>query len=135
MKEGWWLSFFRDATFPLSELTNDADTRREVRELVRVLPCPRGSRVLAVACGIGRHAIPLAAEGFAVTGVDGSPSYLREARRRAARAKAPVRFLRRDMRALGLPPAFDAVTIESLCERGEALGHKRRPPGRYVYVI
>jgi len=31
--------------------------------------------------------------------------------------------------------AFDAVTIESLCERGEALGHKRRPPGRYVYVI
>ncbi|MBX7197596.1 MAG: Rrf2 family transcriptional regulator [Sandaracinaceae bacterium] len=31
--------------------------------------------------------------------------------------------------------AFDAITIEQLCERGEALGHKRRPPGRYVYVI
>jgi len=31
--------------------------------------------------------------------------------------------------------AFDSVTIESLCERGEALGHKRRPPSRYVYVI
>ena len=31
--------------------------------------------------------------------------------------------------------AFDSITIEQLCERGEALGHKRRPPGRYVYVI
>lgn len=31
--------------------------------------------------------------------------------------------------------AFDAITIEQLCERGETLGHKRRPPGRYVYVI
>jgi Rrf2 family protein len=30
---------------------------------------------------------------------------------------------------------FDAVTIESLCERGEALGYRRKPPNRYVYVI
>jgi len=110
MKSGWWRSFFREATFPLAELTNDADTRREVRELVRLLPCPRGSRILDVACGIGRHAIPLAKEGFEVTGVDWSSSYLWEARRRASRAKVPVRFLRRDMRALGLPAEFDAVT-------------------------
>lgn len=30
---------------------------------------------------------------------------------------------------------FDEVTIEQLCERGEALGFRRRPPSRYVYVI
>lgn len=30
---------------------------------------------------------------------------------------------------------FDAKTIEDLCERGEALGYRRRPPSRYVYVI
>ena len=30
---------------------------------------------------------------------------------------------------------FDEVTIEDLCERGEALGYRRRPPNRYVYVI
>lgn len=30
---------------------------------------------------------------------------------------------------------FDDVTIEDLCERGEALGYRRRPPNRYVYVI
>jgi len=30
---------------------------------------------------------------------------------------------------------FDEVSIEDLCERGEALGHRRSPPGRYVYMI
>ena len=30
---------------------------------------------------------------------------------------------------------FDAITIERLCERGEALGVRRKPPHRYVYVI
>jgi Rrf2 family protein len=30
---------------------------------------------------------------------------------------------------------FDGRTIEDLCERGEALGFRRRPPSRYVYVI
>lgn len=30
---------------------------------------------------------------------------------------------------------FDDVTIEALCERGEALGYRRKPPNRYVYVI
>ena len=30
---------------------------------------------------------------------------------------------------------FDGKTIEDLCERGEALGYRRRPPSRYVYVI
>lgn len=30
---------------------------------------------------------------------------------------------------------FDAITIEHLIERGEALGHRRRPPAGYVYVI
>ena len=30
---------------------------------------------------------------------------------------------------------FDAMSIEDLCERGEALGFRRKPPSRYVYVI
>jgi Rrf2 family protein len=30
---------------------------------------------------------------------------------------------------------FDAVTIEALCERGEAMGFRRKPPSRYVYVL
>jgi Rrf2 family protein len=30
---------------------------------------------------------------------------------------------------------FDALTIQDLCERGVAAGHRKRPPNGYVYVI
>ncbi|MBC7172080.1 MAG: Rrf2 family transcriptional regulator [Polyangiaceae bacterium] len=30
---------------------------------------------------------------------------------------------------------FDSITIEDLCERGEANGVRRKPPRRYVYSI
>ena len=30
---------------------------------------------------------------------------------------------------------FDAISLEDLCARGEALGVRRKPPHRYVYVI
>jgi Rrf2 family transcriptional regulator, iron-sulfur cluster assembly transcription factor len=30
---------------------------------------------------------------------------------------------------------LDAVTLEALCDRGEAIGVRRRPPRRYVYSI
>lgn len=30
---------------------------------------------------------------------------------------------------------LDAITLEDLCERGEAIGVRRRPPRRYVYSI
>lgn len=35
----------------------------------------------------------------------------------------------------GIDACFDAVTLETLCERGEALGYRRQAPSRYVYVI
>ena len=37
--------------------------------------------------------------------------------------------------SLGIEACFDAVTIEALVARGEALGQRRRPPAGYVYVI
>lgn len=30
---------------------------------------------------------------------------------------------------------FDAISVQTLVERGEALGQRRRPPAGYVYVI
>ena len=37
--------------------------------------------------------------------------------------------------AARIEAVFDERTIEDLCERGEALGFRRRPPSKYVYVI
>src|SRR5262249_4842767 len=45
-------------------------TRDEVAGIARRLPLPGFRRVLDVCCGPGRHAAPLAAAGYDVTGVD-----------------------------------------------------------------
>jgi len=44
----------------------------------------RGSLVLDLACGIGRHSVALAESGFRVVGVDLSPAYITRARELAA---------------------------------------------------
>ena len=49
-----------------------------------------GGPVLELACGTGRIAIPLAKEGFAVTGIDLSRAMLAEARDKAARESVSV---------------------------------------------
>ena len=54
-----------------------------------------GPRLLELACGTGRLTIPLAREGFAVTGLDLSPEMLRIAERKLEREPPEVRERRR----------------------------------------
>ena len=76
---------------------------------------PPDGKVLDVACGIGRHAIPLARRGYRVTGIDLSPLFIEKARERADIAQADAEFLVGDMRALeatvGQRAPFDATII------------------------
>lgn len=69
--------------------------------------------VLDVACGVGRHAVPMGKAGFDVLGLDLSPKYLDAARKRAADAGVEdrVRFDEFDMRDLqSLDYEADLVT-------------------------
>ncbi len=66
-------------------------------------------RVLDLGCGTGNHDFPLAARGYAVTGLDRSASQLRVARTKAKAADADVRFVRGDMRRIELGGSFDAA--------------------------
>lgn len=68
-----------------------------------------GGRVLDLACGQGRHAVPLAAAGFSVVGLDFQEPLLREARLAAERAGVSLPLVRGDMRALPFSEEFDAV--------------------------
>ena len=77
-----------------------ADIARRIRE-----EHPRARTVLDVACGTGEHARLLAAQGFAVDGVDLNREFLR-----LARLKHPAgRFYEADMREFDLPDRYDAV--------------------------
>ncbi|HSP17230.1 MAG TPA: class I SAM-dependent methyltransferase [Thermoanaerobaculia bacterium] len=61
---------------------------------------PDGREVLDLACGAGRHAIPLSRAGYGMTAVDLSPAFLAMARKTAETAGVAVDWQRRDMRDL-----------------------------------
>jgi ubiquinone/menaquinone biosynthesis C-methylase UbiE len=90
------------------------EAREQALAAARLGACPPGGALLDVACGFGRHAVPLAAEGFRVTGVDRSATLLDEARRRAADVAEQdadrLAFVAADYRELPFEDgAFDAA--------------------------
>lgn len=84
-------------------------TLREVDGIVVLLNLASGARILDLACGTGRIAIPLAQRGFEVTGLDLSTELLARAKDEAANAGAEVRWIHSDMRAITFQNEFDAV--------------------------
>lgn len=82
---------------------------REAALIKKVLHLRKGQRVLDCPCGLGRIGRELARLGLDVTGVDLTASYIRRARRRAARRGLAVRFMQGDMRELPFNGEFHAV--------------------------
>lgn len=84
--------------------------------------------VLDIGCGLGDNAIYLASRGHSVTGLDGSPAAVEEARRRAAAAGVSVTFDVADATDLtGYDGRFDTV-VDS------ALYHCLDDDGRQAYI-
>lgn len=76
--------------------------------------CAGVGRVLELGCGDGRIAVPLAAHGLRVTGLDRDVARLDEARHAASVARVPDAFLRLvqgDMASFDLGERFDRVLI------------------------
>jgi SAM-dependent methyltransferase len=73
-----------------------------------------GGPILEAACGTGRLAIPLAAAGYAVVGVDSSPEMLAVARARLATALPTAErltLLLADVRGLDVPQRFGLAIL------------------------
>ena len=77
-----------------------------LREQFAIQP---GERVLDIPCGAGRHAVPLAELGYAVTGFDISAQFLTEARRFAQQRGVSVDWRLGDMCTLAFDSEFDAA--------------------------
>jgi SAM-dependent methyltransferase len=106
----WFETFFGPDYFAIYEgFFTPEGTAADIAGITALLGLAPGARVLDLACGHGRHAIPLAERGFAVTGYDLSAEMLGRARASAVACGAAVRFVRGDMRALPFAAEFDAV--------------------------
>jgi len=137
------MDFYEDAFYRVAPQQLTAERQEaELQLIVRALELPPGARLLDVGCGYGRHAIPLARRGYAVTGLDLSRASLRVARRSAREAGLRVRWLRRDMRDIPAADYFQAAicmgafgVLETDEEDARALAAVRgalQPGGRFL---
>lgn len=114
-----WQAFF-DAHAPHYDANPfTGHTKAEIDFFLGLFPLPKGSTVLDVGCGTGRHAVELAKRGYRVTGVDLSEGMLAVARAKAAVDGLDVRFLQADATQFESEEKFDAAIC--LCEGGPGL--------------
>lgn len=99
--EPFWDQAFRDDARPFGPPS------AEVLELcARLPPC---ARVLDLGCGDGRNALPLAAAGHRVTGVDISKSGIEALRRRADAEGLEMEIVTADLRTFSPAGLYDLV--------------------------
>lgn len=103
----WWEDFFEGlmtdfwrAAAPVDAAGPEADF---IERHLRLAP---GARVLDVPCGHGRLALPLAARGYRVTGLDISRDLLAAARLSGEGARLEVDWRQGDMREIGEAGAY-----------------------------
>ena len=77
----------------------------------RWLPKNKDARILELCCGTGRLTLPIAKDGYDITGVDFTASMLEQAQAKAAEAGLDIAFIEADMRTLDLPDTYDLIFI------------------------
>jgi SAM-dependent methyltransferase len=108
----WWRTFFDEAGGWASvhdAVISAEETQEQVETVARLLGLEPGLRVLDVACGDGRTAVPLAQRGLRVTGVELNARLLDRARAAAERLGLNVEWRQADMRELAWARDFDAA--------------------------
>lgn len=105
----WHKDFFRNSFYNPASPAAVEKAPSEAAFVLRQLKLKKGSALLDLCCGPGRHAVEFAKKGLAVTGYDFSGEYLEEAAARAKKKKISLRLLRGDMRQLKFSGEFDAA--------------------------
>lgn len=107
----WFSEVFEETWVRLLPAEYPGRCRREAAFAAESLRLAHGAQVLDVGCGVGLHAIDLAARGAQVTGFDLSRVLLEVAAAEARRHNIGVRFAQGDMRLVSFEAQFDAVTL------------------------
>ncbi|WP_058302272.1 SAM-dependent methyltransferase [Gorillibacterium timonense] len=141
MAEAWYEKSFGQDYLLVYKHRDMMGAQAEASRMTGWLHLDPGSHVFDLCCGMGRHSLALAEEGYRVTGMDLSDVLLEEARRLDVRHQ--VEWVKGDMRAVPLEGPFDAVVnlftsfgyFETDAENGAVLreiGRLLRPGGRFL---
>ena len=75
------------------------------------MPKNKDAQILELCCGSGRLTIPIAKDGYRISGVDFTPSMLAQAEAKASKAGLAIDFIEADIRMLDLPDKYDLIFI------------------------
>ena len=75
------------------------------------LPKNADAKILELCCGTGRLTIPIAKDGYDITGIDYTSSMLEQAKLKAFEAGLDIRFIEADIRTLNLQEKYDLIFI------------------------
>jgi SAM-dependent methyltransferase len=121
------LEEFRDPETYDVEVENFDEDRPLIEQWAREL----GGPLLDLACGTGRVALRLAAQGYQVTGVDIVPEMIAHARRKAAERAVSVEWVVADARAFQLHRQFPFIFM--VCMRFNFFG--REPTWKGCWLV
>jgi len=106
----WYQTFFGEDYLRIYAPFLPAErTAREVAGITNLLNLPAGSAILDLCCGHGRHAIPLAQQGYQLTGQDLSEAFLQRAKNEAITLGVKARWVLGDMKTIPFENEFDAI--------------------------
>lgn len=75
------------------------------------LPKDKHAQILELCCGTGRLTLPIAQDGYNISGVDYTSSMLEKAKAKASEAGLEVEFIEADIRSLNLQKEYDLIFI------------------------
>ena len=112
----WYEQLFEDygEKYDLESFTQG--TKGECDFIEKEIVSDKGTTILDIGCGTGRHTIELTKRGYKITGIDLSERQLGIARKKAEKEGLEIRFLCRDARNLNLDNEYGLVIM--LCEGG-----------------
>jgi SAM-dependent methyltransferase len=86
-----------------------AEAPQQVGDIISLLELSPPGKVLDLCCGIGRHSFEFAREGFEVTAVDRTKTYLEKASKQAVSDGLNIEFVQDDMRNFRKENTFDVA--------------------------
>jgi ubiquinone/menaquinone biosynthesis C-methylase UbiE len=105
----WWRDFFNEDYIDVYGTEDAKKSEAEVEGIISLLEPAKGSSILDLCCGYGRHTLSLAQKGFCLTGLDFSEVLLEKAQAAARDSAADINLVRADMRWIPFLSRFDYV--------------------------
>ena len=108
----------KDCIYKVGDLIYDANiydgmntNLNDLQFYKRWLPKNKNARILELCCGTGRLTLPIAQDGYDISGVDYTSSMLEKAKAKSSEEGLAVEFIEADIRTLDLPKKYDFIFI------------------------